>query len=235
MSTTASPFVVVTGASQGIGRATALELAGVHGCTVLAVSRRADALESLSADPIGQGRVEALALDLAAENAGARLKEVVGNRQVNALIINHGQLLNKPFAQITRADLQALYLANVFTAVEVVQALQPRLSASSHIITISSMGGFQNSSKYPGLSGYSSSKAALACLSQCLAAEFGPGGAKVNCLCLGAVDTVMLQGAFPGYKAPTSPATMAAHIAHFALEGHRWYNGQVLPVALSNP
>lgn len=235
MSTAASPFIVVTGASQGIGRASALELAGVHGCTVLAVSRKAEALKSLAAEPVGQGSVEVLALDLSTEDAGARIKEAVGSRQVDALVLNHGQLLNKPFAQITRADLQALYLANVFTAVEVVQTLQPRLSASSHIVAISSMGGFQGSSKYPGLSGYSSSKAALACLSQCLAAEFGPEGPKVNCLCLGAVDTVMLQGAFPGYRAPTSPTTMATHIARFALEGHRWYNGQVLPVALSNP
>ena len=235
MSPAASPFMVVTGASQGIGRATALELASVHGCTVLAIARNAAALEQLAAESEAQGRVEVLPLDLSVEGSAPRIAKALGERNVDGIVLNHGLLLTKPFAQITRADLQSLYTANVFTAVEVVQALQPRLSALSHIVAIGSMGGYQGSSKYPGLSGYSSSKAALACLSQCLAAEFGPDGPKVNCLCLGGVDTTMLQAAFPGYKAPTSAATMGAYIARFALEGHRLYNGQVLPVALSNP
>lgn len=230
-----APLLIVTGASQGIGRATALELAGTHGCTVLAVARNADALRTLAQEPAGQGRVEVLPLDLSAEGAGARLAGVVGDIPVAGLVLNHGLLLNKPFAAITRADLQAVYTANVFSAVEVVQALLPRLGPQSHIVTISSMGGFQGASKYPGLSAYSSSKAALACLSQCLAAEFGADGPKVNCLCLGAVDTAMLRAAFPGYTAPTTAAAMGAFVARFAVEGHRQFNGQVLPVASSNP
>ena len=235
MSPGASPFIVVTGASQGIGWATALELATAHGCTVLAVARNGAALNQLAAEHTAQGRVEVLPIDLSVEGSAAQLAKTVGARNVAGIVLNHGLLLNKPFAQITRADLVQVYTANVFSAMEVVQALLPRLGPQSHIVTIGSMGGYQGASKYPGLSGYSSSKAALACLSQCLAAEFGAQGPKVNCLCLGGVDTSMLQAAFPGYKAPTSAATMGAYIARFALEGHRWYNGQVLPVALSNP
>jgi len=234
MKSASAPFVIVTGAGQGVGRATALELATVHGCSVLAISRKADALASLTADPAAQGRVEVLVLDLATVDAGERLKAAVGERNVDALILNHGQLLNKPFAHITRAELQELFTANVFSAIGVVQALLASL-ANGHVVTIGSMGGFQDSSKYPGLSSYSASKAALACLSQCLATEFASTGPKVNCLCLGSVDTAMLRAAFPGYASPTTPATMGAFIARFALEGHRVYNGQVLPVALSNP
>lgn len=234
MKSAAAPFVIVTGAGQGVGRATALELASVRGCSVLAVSRNANALASLAAEAAAQGRVEVLALDLTAANAGERLKAAVGARNIDALVLNHGQLLNKPFAQITRAELQELFTANVFSCVTVVQALLGGLS-SGHVVTIGSMGGFQDSTKYPGLSSYSASKAALACLSQCLATEFASTGPKVNCLCLGSVDTAMLRAAFPGYASPTTPATMGAFIARFALEGHRVFNGQVLPVAVSNP
>jgi 3-oxoacyl-[acyl-carrier protein] reductase len=234
MKSAPAPFVIVTGAGQGVGRATALELANAHNCSVLAVSRNADALATLAVDPVAQGRVEVLALDLTAVNAGDKLKAAVGGRSIDALVLNHGQLLNKPFAQITRAELQELFTANVFSAIAVVQALLESL-VSGHVVTIGSMGGFQDSIKYPGLSSYSASKAALACISQCLATEFTSTGPKVNCLCLGSVDTAMLRAAFPGYASPTTPATMGAFIARFALEGHRVFNGQVLPVALSNP
>jgi hypothetical protein len=57
----------------------------------------------------------------------------------------------------------------------------------------------------------------------------------MNCLCLGAVQTEMLQEAFPGYEAPTSPAEMAQFIADFALTGNRFFKGKILPVSLSTP
>jgi NAD(P)-dependent dehydrogenase (short-subunit alcohol dehydrogenase family) len=97
------------------------------------------------------------------------------------------------------------------------------------------MGGFQGSAKYKGLSYYSASKAALACLSECLAAEFATSGINVNCLALGAVQTEMLEEAFPGYKAPVDAKTMARFISDFALNGHKFFNGKVLPVAIDNP
>jgi NAD(P)-dependent dehydrogenase (short-subunit alcohol dehydrogenase family) len=97
------------------------------------------------------------------------------------------------------------------------------------------MGGFQGSSKYKGLSYYSASKAAIACLTECLANEFEVFGISVNCLALGAVQTEMLNEAFPGYKAPIDAKQMAEFIADFALTGHKFFNGKILPVAMSNP
>lgn len=97
------------------------------------------------------------------------------------------------------------------------------------------MGGFQDSIKFQGLAAYSASKAALACMAQCLAEEFKDRGIRSNCLALGAADTDMLRAAFPGFKAPVSAETMGIYVARFALEGHKLFNGKVLPVSSSTP
>jgi NAD(P)-dependent dehydrogenase (short-subunit alcohol dehydrogenase family) len=97
------------------------------------------------------------------------------------------------------------------------------------------MGGVQGTVKFPGLSAYSSSKAALAGLTECLAIEFQDKDIAVNCLALGAVQTEMLQEAFPGFKAPVSPDKMAEFIGNFVLTAHHFMNGKVLPISLSTP
>ena len=91
---------------------------------------------------------------------------------------------------------------NFFGPASIIRIVKPLMPAGSHIVNISSMGGFQGSAKFNGLSYYSASKAAIACLSECLAEEFKDSGVSVNCLALGAVQTEMLREAFPGYKAP---------------------------------
>jgi NAD(P)-dependent dehydrogenase (short-subunit alcohol dehydrogenase family) len=105
----------------------------------------------------------------------------------------------------------------------------------THIVNISSIGGFQGSVKFAGLSSYSSSKAALVGLTECMAEEFKEKNITVNCLALGAVQTEMLAEAFPGYEAPVKPIQMADYIFDFTTKGHDYYNGKVLPVSLSTP
>ena len=68
-----------------------------------------------------------------------------------------------------------------------------------------------------------------------MAEEYKDKGIAFNALALGAVQTEMLQQAFPGYKAPTTADTMAAYIADFALFGNKYFNGKILPVAISTP
>jgi short-subunit dehydrogenase len=97
------------------------------------------------------------------------------------------------------------------------------------------MGGFQGSAKFPGLSYYSASKAALACISECLAGELKELEIIVNCLAPGSVQTEMLEDAFPGYKAPVSAREMGKFIGDFALTGNRFFNGKIIPVALTTP
>lgn len=97
------------------------------------------------------------------------------------------------------------------------------------------MGGFQGSAKFAGLAAYSASKAALHNLTECLAPELAEQGIKVNCLALGSAQTEMLEKAFPGYQSPVMAFEMGKFIADFAITGHRFFNGKVLPVAVTTP
>ena len=119
--------------------------------------------------------------------------------------------------------------------VTLTRELLPFFTSGGHILHISSMGGFQGSDKFPGLSAYSTTKGALATLTECLAVELTEQNIQVNCLCLGAVQTEMLNQAFPGIQAPVHAEQMGEHIASFAIHGNKFYNGKVLPVALNNP
>lgn len=104
----------------------------------------------------------------------------------------------------------------------------------AHIVNIGSMAGYQDSAKFPGLGAYSASKAALACLTQSMAAEWGDQ-LSINCLCLGAVDTDMLKAAFPDYQAKISDVQMASYIMHFAASAPELINGQVISVKKDDP
>jgi len=102
-------------------------------------------------------------------------------------------------------------------------------------VSISSMGGIQGSMKFAGLAAYSSSKGAAITLSELLAEEYKEQGIAFNVLALGAVQTEMLQEAFPGYNAPTTAIEMADYIMNFALTGNKYYNGKVLQVSSTTP
>ena len=109
------------------------------------------------------------------------------------------------------------------------------LSKKAHIVFISSIGGLNGSSKFPGLSSYSSSKGALITLTECLAEEFKMTDMRFNCLALGAAQTEMLKKVFPDYKAPISAKKMASFIADFSINGGEHFNGKVIPVAITTP
>jgi NAD(P)-dependent dehydrogenase (short-subunit alcohol dehydrogenase family) len=97
------------------------------------------------------------------------------------------------------------------------------------------MGGIQGSMKFPGLAAYSSAKGAVITLSELLAEEYKEQGIAFNVLAIGAVQTEMLEEAFPGYQAPLQPNEMAAYILNFALTGNKFYNGKVLQVSSTTP
>lgn len=234
--------IVITGASRGIGYELVKQfcLAGTN--TVFAVSRNGEKLEQLKKECKelnNSSKVVTLAFDLSNENdIKSLLKEIRKETStVNILINNAGTLVNKPFLEITKADLEAVYQVNVFAVVSLIQGLLPLMEQKerSHIVNISSMGGFQGSAKFAGLSAYSSSKAALVCLTECMAEEFKEKNTSFNCLALGAVQTEMLNEAFPGYKAPLSAKEMALYVADFALNTSNVMNGKIIPVSLSTP
>ncbi len=226
--------ILVTGASKGIGYSTALKLAQ-EGHHVFAVARSKAALNDLAAESY-LGKITPMVADLTQEdNIEVLVSALADVQSIDALINNAGTLINKPFMETSIDDWLHQFNVNVLASVRLIKALKIKLKSGCHIVNISSMGGFQGSSKFPGLSAYSSSKGALTILSECLSTEFSGDGIAVNCLCLGAVQTEMLEEAFPGYKAPTNPIEMADFIAHFTLSAHSFFNGKVLPVALNNP
>ena len=155
--------------------------------------------------------------------------------QVDGIVHNAGSFMHKPFVQTTTDDFLALYRVNVFAVAELTRIVDSKLKQGAHVVGISSMGGIQGSSKFAGLSAYSSSKGALITLFELLAEEYQSRGVSFNSLALGAVQTEMLEAAFPGIKAPVSAAQMGAYVARFVLEGHRFFNGKVLPVSSSTP
>lgn len=227
-------LVVVTGASRGVGRATAEALARDHGRRVLAVARDAAALASLTA---AHPLVEGMVLDLEGEGAAEALARTVGGRQVAALVNNAGLLITNALEAWTEEQLLRLYKLNVVVPLRLVQVLLDRLEGrpEGHVVNIGSMGGVQGSTKFPGLLGYSTSKGGLVTATECLAEELKDRGVRANCICLGSVDTEMLREAFPGYRASMAPREVGAFISRFALEGGNLFNGKVLQLATSTP
>jgi NAD(P)-dependent dehydrogenase (short-subunit alcohol dehydrogenase family) len=111
----------------------------------------------------------------------------------------------------------------------------PFINSNGHVLNISSMGGVDGTSKFPGLAAYSSSKGAVNILTELLAEEYKDSGPAFNALALGAVQTEMLEQAFPGFQAPVSAAEMAVYVLNFALQGQQFFNGKILPVSSSTP
>lgn len=231
--------IIITGASSGVGFEAALELivSGKH--KVIALARSQDKLGKLL--EIAQGlnpsaELYPIAFDIVHDEYAGLLQFIASNfdNRVDVLINNAGVLVNKPFIKLDETDFVEMLQSNFLGHVRITQNLLPLMPDDAHIVNIGSMGGFQGSIKFPGLSAYSASKAALHTFTECLAAEL-EGRVKVNCLALGSAQTEMLEKAFPGYESPVMAFEMGKYIADFALSGHRFFNGKVLPVALTTP
>jgi NAD(P)-dependent dehydrogenase (short-subunit alcohol dehydrogenase family) len=232
--------IVVTGASSGIGFQISARLAAIAGNTVVALSRNSEKLERLKSESLRQNpgsTLQVFTCDIADEQS---VKTVISQiksqlKQVDILVNNAGLLINKPFDELTSKDWSDVYSTNVFGAVNVIRNLLPLMKNGSHILNISSMGGVQGSVKFKGLSAYSSSKAALIGLTECLAEEFHEKNIAVNCLALGSVQTEMFAAAFPSSKASVSATEMSDFISRFAVEGQKLFNGKIIPVSNSTP
>ena len=227
--------IIVNGGTRGIGKEVVLYLAQNIDNHIFVTGRNEKVLKSLS----DQYRdLHTLAIDLSVfDSRIGFFKDALNScfKSVDILINVAGSLIAKEFMNISNDEARLMMETNFFGPASVIRIIKPLMPAGSHIVNISSMGGFQGSSKYKGLSYYSASKAALACLSECLAAEFRESGISVNSLALGSVQTEMLENAFPGYKAPVNAKEMAEFVCDFAMKGHKFINGKVIPVAFSNP
>ena len=222
--------IIITGTSRGIGYELALQFANA-GHQVLAISRK------IPQGFLGNQNITSLPIDLTNEDDLIQVQNFLSQtwKNVDIIIHNAGSLINKPFAQTTQEDFENVYKVNVFGVANLTRVCLPYLQNGSHVVSISSMGGIQGSMKFAGLSAYSSSKGAVITLSELLAEEFKEQGIAFNVLALGAVNTEMLNEAFPGYEAPISAQEMAEYIFNFSLTGNKFHNGKIIQVSSSTP
>lgn len=226
--------ILITGASKGIGYALVQKALNNHH-RVIAISRSIDSLLNL------KERFETLLFPLAIDLQKPESVQILGDFlknssfELDVIINNAGLLINKSFSELSDADWLNQFDVNVMGAVRIIRMSLPYIKANTHIVNIGSMGGFQGSQKFPGLSAYSSTKGALSILSECLSVEPELKNCTINSLCLGAVETEMLSKAFPNYKAPLNAEQMADFIFTFSLEQGIYLSGKILPISLSNP
>ncbi|MGY8913654.1 MAG: SDR family NAD(P)-dependent oxidoreductase [Flavobacteriales bacterium] len=223
--------IIITGSSRGIGFELA-QLFANEGHQVLALSRNEMPIQNLK-----HKNIFSFSFDISNKTDIKRMEDYISEhwKTVDVLINNAGKLLNKPFLESDMDEFEEVYRVNVFGVAHITQRVIPYMSNSGHVVTISSMGGVQGSAKFPGLSAYSSSKGAVITLTELWAEEFKDNGPSFNVLALGAVQTEMLEEAFPEYQAPVTALEMASYIKNFALSGHKLYNGKILQVSNSTP
>lgn len=224
---------LITGASRGIGfELTRYLLEQSH--TVYALSRSTDSLQTLKQK---YEQLHFLPTDISDTRSVDQVFHYLNKRSVklDGLVNNAGLLINRPFDAMSDEEWNLQWGVNLMGPVRLIRVLLPFFNPYSHIVNISSMGGFQGASKFPGLSAYSTTKGALSILSECLAEEFVDRKISVNALCLGAVNTEMLQEAFPGFDAPVNADQMGKFIGDFLLNAHTFLNGKILPIAKNNP
>jgi NAD(P)-dependent dehydrogenase (short-subunit alcohol dehydrogenase family) len=237
---------IVTGASRGIGTYIAKALAEDYGHHVIVTGRQETKLEALAGNT--SGAMTVAPADLTSEEDRIALQRVAQQccqsegHHMFGIVHNAGLLIPKPFEELSQDDWTRMWEVNVLGPAMLTKTFTNMLGESmgdghgkKHLLAISSMGGFQGSKKFPSLSAYSATKAAIASLAECWAEELGPRGVHSNALCLGAVQTDMLGEAFPGLTVDMQPEQMGRWIANFYSEQYTLFNGKVLPVAGHDP
>ena len=220
--------IVVTGTSSGIGHQICIQAAKMN-FHVISVPRNIEPLKDI-------GGIESFAIDITNKDS---VDEFIANLKskkikIDILINNAGYLVSELFGDTTYDSFKKTFDVNVFGLAEITRSLIPIINSDGHVINISSIGGVNGSKKFPGLSAYSSSKAAVIALTEVLAEEY-QNGPSFNVLALGAVQTKMLKEAFPDYNAETKPEEMAKYILDFAINGNKLFNGKLISVSNSNP
>lgn len=232
--------IIITGASTGIGYDTALKFSKDPQNTIFALARNKENLNKLVANAVTSGhagRLIPVVFDLATDDTSSLDRLLDNVQNIDILINNAGLLIKKPFIDLTDDDWMKMLQVNLLGHIKMIRKIFPLMGKTrrGHIVNISSMGGFQGSVKFEGMSAYSAFKAAIANLTESLAVEFKDKNISVNCLAPGSVDTEMFRTAFPGYEATITAKAMADFLVDFCLKGPLYFNGKILPMAISTP
>lgn len=243
-------IALVTGASRGLGRNTALSIARNGGDVILTYRSGADEAQRVVQEIQALGRrAVALPLDVAdvgtfagfAEQVRAALRDTWGRHTFDHLVNNAGHGAMASFADTTVAEFDALFNVHVKGVFFLTQALVPLIADGGRIVNLSS--GLTRVT-FPGFSAYSTAKGAVEVLSVCLAKELGSRGIAVNTVAPGAIETDFLGGAvrdmpdlnqqFAGMTALGRvgvPDDIGPMIASLLTADHRWVNAQRIEVS----
>jgi 3-oxoacyl-[acyl-carrier protein] reductase len=240
---------LVTGASRGIGRATASALAEAGARVLVHYGRSAQDAESLVADIRAKGgRAEAIKADLGTPEGATQLakqvRSIVGAR-LDVLVLNAGISKAARIADYTIEDFDNLFATNVRSSFFLVQQLLPILGEGSNIVVISSLGARavvgKPSLDSPSILAYTSTKGALETLVKNWAAILGPQGIRVNAVAPGVIATDMsnftkteagreVTLGMQALKRIGKPEDVADVVAFLASDKARWITGASIPV-----
>jgi 3-oxoacyl-[acyl-carrier protein] reductase len=240
---------LVTGASRGIGRATALALARAGANVLVHYGRSAREADSLvDAIRAEGGRANAVSADLGTPDGASLLakqvRSIVGDR-LDVLVLNAGISKAALIADYTVEDFDSLFATNVRGPFFLVQQLLPVLGEGSSIVVISSLGARSVVGKAgqetPSILAYASTKGALETLVKNWAAILGPRGIRVNAVAPGVIDTDMsnftktaagreVALGMQALKRLGKPEDVADVVAFMASDGARWITGASIPV-----
>lgn len=220
---------VVTGASSGIGRATAVMLAA-RGARVAIFARSADALQTIAAE-YGDHMV-AIAGDASDADAIERLFRDTESRfgPCEILVNNAGMIDPAPVIETDAGRWDRMFAVNVRSAFLAARRALPSMieRRSGSIVNVSSISGILGPEKFPGFASYNASKAALIAFTEALAVEVKQHGIRVNAVSPGSVDTPMWAAASGGAPAESTPDEVAEAILFLASDRSRPMNGQNL-------
>src|ERR1700723_222565 len=240
---------LVTGASRGIGRATAIALAEAAAHVIVHYGRSKQEAESLVAEIQRKGgRADAMSADLAAPEGAALLakqaRAIVGDR-LDVLVLNAVISKVARIADYTVEDFDNLFATHVRGPFFLVQQLLPILGEGSSIVVVSSLGarmvvgkpGLEN----PSILAYASTKGALETLVKNWAAILGPSGIRVNAVAPGVIDTDISSFTkteagretamgMQALKRICKPEDVADVVVFVASEAARWITGATIPV-----
>jgi 3-oxoacyl-[acyl-carrier protein] reductase len=242
MTNSAGKTALVTGASRGIGRASALALAKTGAHVIVHYGRGAKEADEVVAEiKSAGGRADAIAADLAAPDGAHKLarqvREIVGSR-LDVLVANAGVSKAAPIEELTVEDFDKLFAVNVRAPYFLVQQLLPIMSEGSSVILLSSLTA---RAAIGSLSAYAATKGALETLVKHFAATLGSRGIRVNAVAPGAVQTEMstllktdagreFTLGVQALKRVAQPDDIGDVVAFLASDAARWITGDTLKV-----